>query len=101
IGVERVVLGSSFKVYGDALPAVVTERQPYGAVRDLAHLSKIYAEKLAEMMATTRSLHSVSVRLGITHGVGPVMKRDLRFMTVPNRFAQLAAAGEPLTVHQD
>jgi nucleoside-diphosphate-sugar epimerase len=27
------------------------------------------------------------------------MKTDPRFMTVPNRFAQLAARGEPLTIH--
>jgi UDP-glucuronate decarboxylase len=98
-GVERVVLGSSFKVYGELLPPVVDELQPYGAVRDLAHLSKIYVEKLAEMLGLTRGLPSVSVRLGITYGLGRVMKTDPRFMTVPNHFAQLAARGQPLTVH--
>jgi len=98
-GVEVVVLGSSFRVYGDRLPALVSERQAYGQVGDLAHLSKIYTEKLAEMLATTRGLRIVAVRLGITYGVGPVMKTDPRFMTVPNRFAQLAAEGKPLTVH--
>ena len=99
VGVERVVLGSSFRVYGDLLPTVVTEQQPYGPVGDLAHLSKIYAEKLGEMMAATRGLRCVAVRLGITYGPGPVMKHDPRFMTVPNRFAQLAAAEQPLTIH--
>src|SRR5206468_12058502 len=64
-----------------------------------AHLSKIYSEKLAEMMAPTSGLRCLSLRLGITYGVGPVMKLDPRFMTVPNRFAQLAALGEPLTIH--
>jgi nucleoside-diphosphate-sugar epimerase len=98
-GVERVVLGSSFKVYGDVLPPVVGEQQPYGPIGDLAHLSKIYAEKLAEMLAATRDLPCVAVRLGITYGLGPVMKHDPCFMTVPNRFAQLAAAGQPLTIH--
>jgi nucleoside-diphosphate-sugar epimerase len=98
-GVELVVLGSSFRVYGDRLASVVTERQPYGRVGDLAHLGKIYVEKLAEMMAATRGLRCVAVRLGITYGLGPVMKSDPRFMTVPNRFAQLAAEGEPLTIH--
>lgn len=98
-GVERFVLGSSFKVYGDRLPPVVTETQPYGVVRDLAHLSKIYVEKLAEMYAATRGLRCVAVRLGITYGLGHVMKTDPRFMTVPNRFAQLAVRGEPLTIH--
>src|SRR5439155_2792028 len=29
----------------------------------------------------------------------PVMKTDPRFMTVPNRFAQLAADEQPLTIH--
>jgi nucleoside-diphosphate-sugar epimerase len=98
-GVEVVVLGSSFRVYGDRLPAVVSESQAYGQVGDLAHLSKIYAEKLAEMLATSHSLRAVAVRLGVTYGVSPVMKTDPRFMTVPNRFAQLAAQGKPLTVH--
>lgn len=98
-GIERVVLGSSFKVYGEELPPLVTEQQPYGPIGDLAHLSKLYVEKLAEMLAATRGLRSVAVRLGITHGRGTVMKRDPRFMTVPNRFAQLAAEGQPLTVH--
>lgn len=98
-GVERVVLGSSFKVYGDELPPVVGERLPYGLIGDPAHLSKVYVEKLAEMLAATRGLRAVAVRLGITHGLGTVMKHDPRFMTVPNRFAQLAAEGRPLTVH--
>ena len=98
-GVERVVLGSSFKVYGDALPSAVSEQQPYGPIGDLAHLSKIYAEKLAEMLAATRDPRCVAVRLGITYGLGPVMKHDPRFMTVPNRFAQLATLGQPLTIH--
>lgn len=98
-GVERLVLGSSFKVYGDNLPPVVTEVQSYGVVRDLAHLSKIYVEKLAEMYATTRGLRCIAVRLGITYGLGLVMKTDPRFMTVPNRFAQLAVNGRPLTIH--
>ena len=98
-GVEVVVLGSSFKVYGDQLPGFVGENQPYGPVNDLAHLSKIYAEKLAEMMAATRGLRCVAVRLGITHGLGPIMKTDPRFMTVPNRFCQLAAEGKALTIH--
>jgi len=51
------------------------------------------------MLAATRGVRCVAVRLGITHGLGPVMKSDPRFMTVPNRFAQLAALGDPLTVH--
>lgn len=98
-GVEIVVLGSSFKVYGDRLPRVVGETQPYGQVGDLSHLSKIYLEKLAEMMAASGGPRAVAVRLGITYGLGPVMKTDPRFMTAPNRFAQLVAQGRALTVH--
>jgi nucleoside-diphosphate-sugar epimerase len=98
-GVRRVVLGSSFKVYGDRLPERVTEHQPYGRVGDLAHLSKIYVEKLAEMLAAAGGPPAVAVRLGITYGLGPVMKHDPRFMTVPNLFARLAAERKPLTIH--
>ena len=98
-GVERVILGSSFKVYGDDLPALVTEMQPYGRVGDLAHLSKIYVEKLAEMLAGAGAFRAVSARLGIVYGLGPVMKHDPRFMTVPNLFARLAAERQPLTIH--
>ena len=98
-GIERVVLGSSFKVYGEELPPRVSEHQPYGLVGDLAHLSKIYVEKLGEMLGQRRGLRCVAVRLGITYGLGPVLKTDPRFMTVPNLFCKLAAAGDPLTVH--
>lgn len=98
-GVERVVLGGSFRIYGEDLPSLVTEQQGYGRVGDLAHLSKIYVEKLAEMMGRSGGPRCVAVRLGITYGLGPVMKSDPRFMTVPNRFAQLTAKGEPLTIH--
>jgi nucleoside-diphosphate-sugar epimerase len=97
--VRRVVLGSSFKVYGDRLPPLVTEAQPYGRVGDLAHLSKIYVEKLAEMRTADGGPPAVAVRLGITYGLGPVMKQEPRFMTVPNLFARLAAERQPLTIH--
>lgn len=97
-GVETLVLASSFKVLGDFLPPTVDESLPYGAVGDLAHLSKIYQEKLSEMMAQHGGLRVASVRLGITYGLGPVMKSDPRFQTVPNRFCAQAAAGETLRV---
>src|SRR5204862_7123625 len=83
---------------GDVLPPRVDDAQPYGRVSDLAHLSKVYLEKLAEMSAWQGGPTAVVVRLGITYGVGPVMKRDPRFQTVPNRFCAQAAAGEPLRV---
>ena len=96
--IQALVLAGSFKVLGDELPAVVDESQPYGRIGDLAHLSKIYLEKLAEMHAYRGGPRTVSVRLGITYGLGPVMKRDSHFQTVPNLFCARVAAGEPLRV---
>src|SRR5207248_8564430 len=43
----------------------------------------------------------VSVRLGVTYGVSPIMKTTPTFMTVPNLFCQRAARGEPLQVFED
>lgn len=98
-GAQRVVFGSSFHVYGAPLSGAVNESRPYGAFSDLTHLSKVYVEKLIEMYARTRDLAGASVRLGIVYGLGPVMKRDAPFQTVPHRFAAQAAAGQTLTVN--
>jgi nucleoside-diphosphate-sugar epimerase len=98
-GVETVVLGSSLRVYGQPLPASFDEATPYGAQRDLSHLSKIYSEKLLEMYAVRapeRPVAAVTARLAIVYGLSPVMKRDYAFMTVPNRFALQARRGETL-----
>ena len=94
----RVVFGGSFRVYGDDLQdTCVDELTPYGRVGDLSHLSKIYVEQLARML----QVHFVSVRLGITYGLSPVMKTTPGFMTVPNLFCQRAANGEVLRVLED
>lgn len=98
-GVQRVVFGSSFHVYGSPLLGTIDERASYGAFSDLSHLSKMYVEKLLEMYAGTFPGGTAAIRLGIVYGLGPVMKRDARFMTVPNRFACQAAGGEPLRVN--
>ena len=45
------------------------------------------------------SASAVSVRLGVVYGLGPLMKDDPRFLTVPNLFCMRVVAGEPLTVH--
>jgi nucleoside-diphosphate-sugar epimerase len=98
-GVETVVFGSSLRVYGQPLPASFDESTPYGAQRDLSHLSKIYAEKLLELYATRapeQPIVAVAARLAIVYGLSPVMKRDYPFMTVPNRFALQARRGETL-----
>jgi nucleoside-diphosphate-sugar epimerase len=94
----RVVFGGSFRVYGDDLVgAIVDEDTPYGRVGDLSHLSKMYVEQLARMLGVA----FVSVRLGVTYGLAPIMKTAPAFMTVPNLFCQRAARGEPLQVLDD
>ena len=94
----RVVFGGSFRVYGDALNGqTVDEHTPYGRVGDLSHLSKIYVEQLARMIGP----RFVSVRLGITYGLSPIMKTTPAFMTVPNLFCQRAATGDVLQVLED
>jgi nucleoside-diphosphate-sugar epimerase len=95
---DRVVLGSSFRVLGDDLVGMVGEDRPHGRVGDPSHLSKIYLERLGEMLAWQGRVPTVAVRLGITYGLGAVMKHDPRFQTVPNRFCAQAAAGERLQV---
>jgi nucleoside-diphosphate-sugar epimerase len=97
-GARAIVYGSSFRVYGDDLSGAVGEDTPYGRIGDLSHLSKVYAEKLLEMLAGQHQVPVVNVRLGVVYGLGPLMKRDARFLTVPNLFCMRAAAGETLTV---
>jgi UDP-glucuronate 4-epimerase len=93
-----VVFGGSFRVYGDALAnQCVDEQTAYGRVGDLSHLSKVYVEQLARML----EVRFVSVRLGVTYGLSPIMKTTPAFMTVPNLFCQRAAQGEPLRVLED
>jgi nucleoside-diphosphate-sugar epimerase len=94
----RVVFGGSFRVYGDELTnQTVGEDAPYGKVGDLSHLSKIYVEQLARMLGVP----FVSVRLGVTYGLSPIMKTAPEFMTVPNLFCRRAARGEALRVLED
>src|SRR5712691_5095043 len=94
----RVVFGGSFRVYGDDLTGqTVDEQTPYGRVGDLSHLSKIYVEQLARMIAVP----FVSVGVGVTYGLSPIMKTTRAFMTVPNLFCQRAARGEGLQVLED
>jgi len=93
-----VVFGGSFRVYGDDVTGrSIDESVPYGRVGDLSHLSKIYVEQLARMIGGA----FVSVRLGVTYGLSPIMKSTPAFMTVPNLFCQRALNGEVLQVHED
>jgi nucleoside-diphosphate-sugar epimerase len=98
-GARTFVYGSSFRVYGDDLSRMVGESTPYGRIGDLSHLSKVYVEKLFEMLAGQHGMPVANVRLGVVYGLGPLMKRDPRFLTVPNLFCLRTVAGESLTVH--
>lgn len=94
----RVVFGGSFRVYGDdLLGQTIDEATPYGRVGDLSHLSKIYVEHLARMLG----VDFISVRLGVTYGLAPIIKTTPALMTVPNLFCQRAANGEVLQVLED
>ena len=94
----RVVFGGSFRVYGDELIGqTIDEHAPYGRVGDLSHLSKVYVEQLARMIGVP----FISVRLGVTYGLSPIMKTAPAFMTVPNLFCKRACAGEVLQVLED
>jgi nucleoside-diphosphate-sugar epimerase len=98
-GAGALVHGSSFRVYGDDMSGIVGESTPYGRINDLSHLSKVYVEKLFEMLAGQHAVPVANVRLGVVYGLGPVMKHDPRFLTVPNLFCLRTVAGEPLTVN--
>ncbi|HZO29123.1 MAG TPA: NAD(P)-dependent oxidoreductase [Chloroflexota bacterium] len=98
-GARTFVYGSSFRVYGDDVSGIVGESTPYGRIGDLSHLSKVYAEKLLEMLSGQHAVSVLNVRLGVVYGLGPLMKDDPRFLTVPNLFCRRTVAGEPLTVH--
>jgi UDP-glucose 4-epimerase len=98
-GARAFVYGSSFRVYGDDLAGVVDEDTPYGQIGDLSHLSKIYVEKLLEMLSAQHPLAVVSARLGVVYGLSPLMKTDPRFLTVPNLFCLRVVRGQPLVVH--
>lgn len=94
----KVVFGGSFRVYGDdLLGQTIDEETPYGRVGDLSHLSKIYVEQLGRMLGGD----FISVRLGVTYGLSPIMKNTPAFMTVPNLFCQRATQGEALEVLED
>lgn len=93
------VFASSLKVYGDNPAGVLSEDRPYGAFRDLSHLSKVYVEKLMQLYAEVHGLRCLPLRYGVVYGPGPVFKTDERFMTVPNKFCRQVVRGEALTVH--
>ena len=90
-----VAFGSSLHVYGSALSGDVGPDAPYGEQGDLAHLSKVYAELCLGMYARRDGFELSLLRLGIVHGPSPVEHEE---RTVVEKFRQMVAAGEELTI---
>lgn len=95
-GGTPLVYASSAHVYGDDLRGEVGPRHPYGAQRDLAHLSKIYAELCLRLYATRAGFDLTLLRLGIVYGPSPVEHSRPESVTVVDKFRRLAATGEEL-----
>jgi nucleoside-diphosphate-sugar epimerase len=94
--VPAFVYGSSLHVYGHELKGEVGADHPYGPQRDLAHLSKIYAELCLAMQAQRAGFDLAVLRLGIVYGPGPVAHDEPEHQTVIDKFRRLVAAGEML-----
>ncbi len=90
-----LVYASSLNVYGAPSGRVGTDH-PYGSQRDLAHLSKIYAELCCQLFARRHGFALGIHRLGILYGPSPVEHEAPESQTVVDRFRRLAAAGEAL-----
>jgi nucleoside-diphosphate-sugar epimerase len=96
--IPRVVIASSTRVYAPPLPRHVSEQSPIHSP-DVVHVSQLLGEAL---LAAVRQHHAdwtpsaTAVRIGTVHGVGPVLKRDPRFLAVPQRFCLQAAQREGL-----
>jgi nucleoside-diphosphate-sugar epimerase len=93
-----LVYGSSAHVYGDGLEGEIGADHPYGAQRDLSHLSKIYAELCLELYARKHGFDLSLLRLGIVYGPSPVEHDRPESQTVVDKFRRMAAAGEELTL---
>ena len=91
-GVQRVIYSSSAAVYGD-VEGVVSEDHPCRPSSPYAE-TKLLAEQLYLKAHRERGLKVSILRLGTVYGYAP----GARFDTVVNKFAFLAAVGEPLTV---
>jgi UDP-glucose 4-epimerase len=91
-GVKKVVYSSSAAVYGD-VNGLVDESHPCKPASPYAE-SKLLAEQLYLEAHRERGLDVAVLRFGTVYGFAP----GIRFDTVVNRFAFLAAIGSPLTV---
>lgn len=97
-GGPPLVFASSMNVYGPGLTGQVAADRPYGPQGDLAHVSKIYGELCLDLYARRHGLAVALLRLGIVYGRGPVTHERPESQTVVDKFAALAAAGQPLPV---
>jgi UDP-glucuronate decarboxylase len=99
-GTPPLVFASSLNVYGPDLRGVVGAEHPYGAQRDLAHLSKIYGELLLDLYARVHGFDLEVLRLGIVYGPSPVEHDAPDSQTVVDKFRRLVRAGEPLPLDE-
>jgi nucleoside-diphosphate-sugar epimerase len=97
-GVPILVFGSSLHVYGNELAGEVGPSTPYGAQRDLAHLSKIYGEQALSIEAARHGFGLAILRLGIVYGPSPVEHSAEESQTVVDKFRRLAEVGEELPI---
>ena len=91
-----LVFASSLNVYGPELRGEVGPEHPYGAQRDLAHLSKVYGELLLDLYARVHGFDLEVLRFGIVYGPSPVEHDAPESQTVVDKFRRLARAGDPL-----
>jgi nucleoside-diphosphate-sugar epimerase len=96
--VGALVYASSLHVYGTAPTGEVGPDHPVGPQRDLAHLSKVYAELLLRMNAERHGFDLAIMRMGIVYGPSPVEHERAESQTVVDKFRRLAAAGDPLPI---
>ena len=89
---------SSLQVYGPSPHGDVDPGRGYGAQRDLAHMSKVYAELCLSLYARRTGFPLALLRLGVVYGRSPVEHSAPESETVVNKFRRLARAGEPLTL---
>jgi UDP-glucose 4-epimerase len=91
-----LLFASSLNVYGPSPRGSVGPDHPYGEQRDLAHLSKVYAELCLRMYARRSGFDLAILRLGILYGPSPVRHSRPESQTVVDLFRRLARVGRPL-----
>jgi nucleoside-diphosphate-sugar epimerase len=87
---------SSLQVYGPSPDGDVDPGRGYGEQRDLAHMSKVYAELCLSLYARRTGFPLALLRLGVVYGRSPVEHSAPESETVVNKFRRLVRAGEPL-----